>query len=80
MSNRAYSSALAFESASDLPRDPTTGDYVLPEDILEYYARLVAYKTAYNLKNGSTMDPALDPLDYVDDCGSIGCLGSGDDE
>lgn len=76
----AYNSAVAFESAGDLPRDPVTGDYVIPEDILEYYARLVAYKTAHNLKNGYQMDPNNDPLDYVDDCGDIGCLGSGDDE
>jgi hypothetical protein len=78
--NHAYSSAVAFESAGDLPRDPRTKEYVLTDDILEYYARVVAYKTAYNLKNGLIMDPGQDPLDYVDDCGDIGCLDSGDDE
>ena len=76
----AYNPAVAFESASDLPRDLKTGEYVLTEDILEYYARVVAYKVAHNLKNGHKMDADNDPLDYVDDCGDIGCLGSGDDE
>ena len=62
----AYSEAIAFESASDLPYDHKTGQYVLTPDILEYYARIVAYKVAHNLKNGHTMDPKIDPLDYVD--------------
>ena len=64
----AYNPAVAFESAGDLPVDPKTGEYVLTDDILEYYARLVAYKVAHNLKNGFKMDPNNDPLDYVD-CG-----------
>ena len=64
----AFSEALAFESASDLPYDHSTGQYVLPADILHYFAKIVAYKVAYNLKNGLVMDPDDDPLTYVD-CG-----------
>ena len=64
----AYSQALAFESASDLPYNNETEEYVLPPDILEYYARIVAYKVAHNLKNGFVMDSNVDPLDYID-CG-----------
>lgn len=62
----AYSKALAFESASDLPYNRETGEYVLPCDILEYYARIIAYKVAHNLKNGFIMDPGQDPLTYID--------------
>ena len=65
----AYSKAVAFESAGDLPYDHKTESYVLPSDILEYYARIIAYKVAHNLKNGYTMDPDQDPLTYID-CGS----------
>jgi hypothetical protein len=64
----AYSEALAFESAGDLPYDSKTESYVLPPDILEYYARIIAYKVAHNLRNGFTMDPDQDPLTYID-CG-----------
>ena len=66
----AYNRALAFESASDLPYDHKTGQYVLPPDILEYYAKIIAYKVAHNLKNGYKMDPDNDPLTYTD-CGDI---------
>lgn len=75
----AYNPAVAFESAGDLPVDPKTGEYVLTDDILEYYARVVAYKVAYNLKNGLVMDPGNDPVDYVDDCGDIGCIGGSEE-
>lgn len=69
MSQRyAFSQALALESASDLPRDYKTGDYVLPPDILEYYAKLIAYKVAYNLGNGFVMNSDDDLLTYID-CG-----------
>ena len=64
----AYCDAVAFESAGDLPYDPMTGQYVLPPDVLEYYARLVAYKVAYNISNGFRMNPNIDPLEYVN-CG-----------
>ena len=62
----AFSQALVFESAGGLPYNKATGEYVLPEDILEYYAKIIAYKVAYNLKNGFIMDPNDDPLTYVD--------------
>lgn len=65
----AYSEALAFESASDLPYNRATGEYVLPHDILEYYARIVAYKVAANLKRGRVMDLSIDPLTYIN-CGN----------
>lgn len=64
----AYNPSVAFESAGDLPYDHKTGEYVLAPDILEYYARIVAYKVAYNLKNGRKMDPDQDPLTYIN-CG-----------
>ena len=60
----AYNRALAFESASDLPYNEETGEYMLSPDALEYYARIVAYKVAHNLKNGHIMDPDMDPLSY----------------
>ena len=71
----AFHSALAFESAADLPYNRDTGEYILPPDILEYYARVVAYKVAHNIRNGFKMDPNADPLTYIDDCGDIGCIG-----
>lgn len=62
----AYSESLALESASDLPYDPKSGEYVLPPDILEYYARIIAYKVAHNIRQGYPMDKDIDPLTYVD--------------
>ena len=68
----AYSGALAGESITDEMRkkwDSESKSYVgLTHDDLKRYARIVAYKVAHNLGNGSTMDPAEDPLTYVD-CG-----------
>jgi len=61
----AYNPSVALESASGLPCDHKTGEYVLAPDILEYYARIVAYKVAFNLKNGRKMDPDQDPLTYL---------------
>ena len=77
----AFSKALAMESL-ELPTtydveagkfiskfDQKTGKFnnVTFEDF-ENYAKIVAYKVAYNLKNGFKMDPNDDPLTYVD-CG-----------
>ena len=64
----AYSQSIAFESASDLPYNRDTGEYVLSPDILAHYARIIAYKVAHNLENGFTMEPGQDPLTYID-CG-----------
>lgn len=68
----AYSEALAGESISDAMKakwDPKSKVFVgLTHDELERYARTVAYKVAHNLSLGFTMDPANDPLTYID-CG-----------
>jgi hypothetical protein len=64
--NTAYSYALALESASGLPFNHSTGEYILTEDALEKYARCVAYKVAHNIKKGSSMDPTLDPTHYFE--------------
>ena len=68
MTTFAYSEALALESAQGLPYNRETGEYVMPPDILEWYARIVAYKVAYNIRLGYPMDQDIDPLTYVD-CG-----------
>lgn len=68
MTTFAYSEALALESASDLPYNRETGEYVMPPDILEWYARIIAYKVAYNIRLGYPIDQDIDPLTYVD-CG-----------
>ena len=62
----AYNTALVFESASDFRFSEGIGEYHFTRNELEYFARIVAYKVANNLKNGFTMDPELDPLTYVD--------------
>lgn len=68
----AYSKALAGESITDAMKvkwDPKSKTFSgLTHDELERYARTIAYKVAYNLSLGFTMDPANDPLTYVD-CG-----------
>jgi len=66
MTTYAYSKELALESAGDLPYDHKTGEYVLPPDILEYYARIIAYKVAHNIRLGYPMDKDIDPLTYID--------------
>jgi hypothetical protein len=68
MGNTAYNRALAFESIHDDLKEKFDGateqfSRVTHED-LERFARTVAYKVAYNLKNGFEMDPDSDPLDY----------------
>ena len=66
MTTFAYSEALAFESASGFPYNRETGEYVMAPDILEFYARIVAYKVAHNIRLGYPMDQGIDPLTYVD--------------
>jgi hypothetical protein len=68
MTTYAYRAALALESAQSLPYNRATGEYVLPADILEWYARIIAYKVAHNIRLGYPMDQDIDPLTYVD-CG-----------
>ena len=68
MTTYAYSEALALESAQSFPYNRATGEYVMPPDILEWYARIIAYKVAYNIRLGYPMDQGIDPLTYVD-CG-----------
>lgn len=68
MTTYAYSEALALESAQSFPYNRDTGEYVLPPDILEWYARIIAYKVAHNIRLGYPMDYNIDPLTYVD-CG-----------
>jgi hypothetical protein len=68
MTTYAYSKALALESASGLPYNQQTGEYILPSDMLESYARIIAYKVAYNIRLGYPMNQDIDPLTYVD-CG-----------
>lgn len=64
----AFSPALVGESYTDSIMDKwyyqlaafngiTHGD-------LNEFAAIIAYKVAYNLKNGFVMDPAKDPLKY----------------
>lgn len=60
----AYSKALAWESASDLPYNSKTGKLCVTHDELEHYAKIVAYKVAHNISNGFPMDPNNDPLTY----------------
>jgi len=74
----AYSKALAFESlnshrlAEKYDEQRKTYHHVTAADF-EHFARIVAYKVAHHLKNGSTMDPKGDPLTYVD-CEDYPCL------
>lgn len=70
--NDAYSPEIAGESIHDDLRlkwnmQSQSFDGVTHDD-LEYFARLIAYKVAANLRNGSIMNELLDPLEYVD-CG-----------
>ncbi len=61
----AYSEALAFESIGNIGIYNATKNVhnnVTAQD-LEKYARTVAYKVAYNLKNGFEMDKKNNPLD-----------------
>ncbi len=61
----AYSEALAFESIGDVGIYDTTKNVhnnVTAKD-LERYAKTIAYKVAYNLKNGFEMDKKNNPLD-----------------
>ena len=74
----AYSKALAFESLNShrltekYDEQRKTWHHITVADF-EHFARIVAYKVAHNLKNGSEMDPAGDPLTYVD-CADYPCL------
>ena len=68
----AYSKALAGESVPSRlnelwDENLHTYEHVSHDD-LERYARTVAYKVAFNLKNGLKMNPRSDPLTYID-CG-----------
>ena len=58
--------ALALESVGDDLKAKWDGERHMYDgvtsDDLERFARTVAYKVAYNLKNGHEMDPALNPL------------------
>ena len=65
MKHYAYTEALALESASDLPYNQLTNEYVIPSDILEWYARIVAYKVAHNISLGYHMNQDIDPLTYI---------------
>ena len=61
----AYSEALAFEIIVIVGIYDTTKNVhnnVTAKE-LERYARTVAYKVAYNLKNGFEMDKENNPLD-----------------
>jgi len=64
----AYSKANAGESVtSDMKAKWDAEQQVyngITNDHLERYARIIAYKVAYNLKNGLTMDSKMDPLKY----------------
>ena len=60
----AFNEALALESASDLPYK--NGKYKLNSNELVEYAKIVAYKTAYNLKNGIEIDWDKSPLITID--------------
>jgi hypothetical protein len=68
----AFSRELAGESRSDAIKgkwDKKSKTYLgITHDELIEFARTIAYKVAYNLSNGSTMDPDNDPLTYID-CG-----------
>ena len=67
----AYSKALAWESIPDSfcnKFDQNSGIFSgITHDELERYARIVAYKVAYNLRNGASMNFDLDPLKYGGD-------------
>ena len=64
----AYSKALVLESIHDELKakwDAVEGKYNdVSDDDLEKLARTVAYKVAYNIKNGHMMDKLNDPLIY----------------
>lgn len=62
----AFSEALALESASDCTYNEDTGTYILTAKDMIRYAKIIAYKVAHNLQNGSELDPDDDPLEYVD--------------
>lgn len=69
----AYTPTIAYESlkshrlAEKYDETRKTYHHVTISD-LEAFARTVAYKVAFNIKNGHIMDPKLDPLTYLD-CG-----------
>ena len=67
----AFSEALALESASDSRYNADAKEYLFTADELVHYAKIVAYKVASNLGNGSKMDPDDNPLTHIN-CGS-GC-------
>ena len=65
----AYSRALALESIPDCIKDKwnqhsETYSSITDED-LERFAKIVAYKVAYNLRNGHQMNFDIDPLNYM---------------
>lgn len=63
----AYSKALAFESLDlreKFDRDQVVFNQVTFEDF-EKYAKVIAYKVAFNLQNGFVMDGRDDPLSYT---------------
>ena len=63
----AYSPSIAFESIPHQISSKWNGesfDGVSNAD-LECFARTVAYKVAYNLRNGFPMDYTIDPLHYL---------------
>ena len=63
----AYSEALALESIGKMGRWDEEDEVYnkVTNKQLERYARTVAYKVAHNIKNGSEMNPDLDPLKYT---------------
>ena len=64
----AYSKAVAWESVTDDIKkkwNQNTETYSdITNDELEYFARIVAYKVAHNLRNGHGMNFDIDPLNY----------------
>jgi len=65
----AYSKAIAGESVTDQMKVKWDAKRHVFNGItshhLERYARIIAYKVAYNLKNGYKMDKKMDPLKYT---------------
>lgn len=62
----AFSRALALESALDSRF--VDGEYRFTPDELVEYARIVAYKVAFNVAGGHRLEPSEDPLMHID-CG-----------
>lgn len=60
----AFSTAVVFESVESENYNSENDIYTFTPAQLEHYAKIIAYKVAYNLKNGFFMNPNNDPLNY----------------